>query len=439
MANTRLTRTFSSGSGTTFTTSFWVKRTGLGLGFLFEGYGSGTYDTECFFNSDDTLHFRNTSNSNYTFNLNPTRKFRDVNSYYHLLFQFIASGDSGVYAKIYVNGIQETVFTTNTQGAGGTQWNNTAPCTIGASHEGNYNFNGIISHFHHCDGTALAPTVFGETDATTGEWKIKTSPTFTLGTNGFTILKDGNTITDQSSNSNDWSLGGGTLTKTEDCPDNVFATMNPLENHQQQGTYTNGNNTYQTNSSNYTYNTATLGVNSGKFYWEVEYDAKSGGVNYPQVGITSTQTTNTNQELGNFANDWGYGEYDTSPKLRNNNTDAVWGSAYVEGDIIGVALDCDNNKLYFSKNGTWQESGNPTAGSGGISITAPSSTPLGFYFPSVAYYDGTNNGTFKANFGNGYFGTTAVSSAGTNASNNGIFEYDVPTGYTALSTKGLNL
>ena len=42
------------------------------------------------------------------------------------------------------------------------------------------------------------------------------------------------------------------------------------------------------------------------------------------------------------------------------------------------------------------------------------------------------------NFGNGYFGTTAVSSAGTNASNNGIFEYDVPTGYTALSTKGLN-
>jgi hypothetical protein len=43
------------------------------------------------------------------------------------------------------------------------------------------------------------------------------------------------------------------------------------------------------------------------------------------------------------------------------------------------------------------------------------------------------------NFGNGYFGTTAVSSAGTNASGIGIFEYDVPTGYTALSTKGLNL
>ena len=47
-----------------------------------------------------------------------------------------------------------------------------------------------------------------------------------------------------------------------------------------------------------------------------------------------------------------------------------------------------------------------------------------------------NNGTsgWNANFGNGYIEQTAVSSAGTNASNNGIFEYDVPSGFTALST-----
>ena len=47
--------------------------------------------------------------------------------------------------------------------------------------------------------------------------------------------------------------------------------------------------------------------------------------------------------------------------------------------------------------------------------------------------------TTDANFGNGYFGTTAITSEGTNASGNGKFEYDVPTGYTALCTKGLNL
>ena len=82
-----------------------------------------------------------------------------------------------------------------------------------------------MSHFHFVDGQQYDASVFGSTDATTGEWKINTSPTMTMGNNGFTILKDGNTITDQSSNSNNFTLGAGTLTQTEDCPSNVFATM----------------------------------------------------------------------------------------------------------------------------------------------------------------------------------------------------------------------
>ena len=87
-------------------------------------------------------------------------------------------------------------------------------------------------------------------------------------------------------------------------------------------------------------------------------------------------------------------------------------------------------------------SGDPTSGAtgtGGISITSASSSNSGNYFFGCTNHDSSNNGTWQWNFGNGYFGTTAVSSAGTNASSNGIFEYDVPTGYTALSTKGLNL
>jgi len=94
----------------------------------------------------------------------------------------------------------------------------------------------------------------------------------------------------------------------------------------------------------------------------------------------------------------------------------------------------DNNKLYFSKNGTWQNSADPAAGSNGISITAGKT-----YFFATGKTGANSGQKVVGNFGNGYFQTTAVSSAGTNASNNGIFEYDVPTGYTALSTKGLNL
>ena len=59
------------------------------------------------------------------------------------------------------------------------------------------------------------------------------------------------------------------------------------------------------------------------------------------------------------------------------------------------------------------------------------------YIPFNSIHTSGDLGSF--NFGNGYFNDAAISSEGTNASSNGIFEYDVPTGYTALSTKGLNL
>ena len=116
---------------------------------------------------------------------------------------------------------------------------------IGTTDGSSNYWNGLMSHVHFVDGTAYDASTFGSTDSTTGEWKINTSPSITMGTNGFTILKDGNTITDQSSNSNDFTLGGGTLTNTEDCPSNVFATLNPLYvvNAAQMPTLTNGNTT----------------------------------------------------------------------------------------------------------------------------------------------------------------------------------------------------
>ena len=118
------------------------------------------------------------------------------------------------------------------------------------------------------------------------------------------------------------------------------------------------------------------------------------------------------------------------------STGTAFGATFGAGDIIGVAMDLDNHKIYYSKNGVFQGSGNPSTGANGLDIdTSPAS---GFYYAQGANIHNTAS-TFQTNFGNGYFGTTAVSSAGTNASGNGIFEYDVPTGFTALSTKGLNL
>ena len=102
-----------------------------------------------------------------------------------------------------------------------------------------------------------------------------------------------------------------------------------------------------------------------------------------------------------------------------------------------MAIDIDNNKLYFGKNGTWEESGDPTSGATGTGATSTLASNT-TYLVGCANYGYTTANSWEFNFGNGYFGTTAVSSAGSNASGLGIFEYDVPTGYTALCTKGLN-
>ena len=98
--------------------------------------------------------------------------------------------------------------------------------------------------------------------------------------------------------------------------------------------------------------------------------------------------------------------------------------------------------LYFSKNGTWQNSGVPTSGAtgtGAIDITqgAYITNPLNAWFPAVCGDSNGQNYTWSTNFGNGYFGTTAVSSAESDDAGIGSFEYDVPAGYYAICTDNL--
>ncbi len=453
MATTYLKRT-TWGTPTNkkkFTFSFWFKNSKINkpdeecfLTSLTDPYASNNR-LHMSIDGGEQLKIEQNDLDGYNFQMKTNRLFLDPTGWTHAVFKVDTTQTTEANRfKMFLNGVEETSWAIENYPE--LNLDIKVPETdrdvyIGTwSGSGQY-WDGYMSYYYYTDGYAYDADTFGEFDSDSGEWKINTSPSVNYGTNGFLVLKDGNTYTDQSSNSNDFTLGGGTLTNTEDCPSDVFCTFNILDNYYQAGTYSNGNTTFQTNTTNYTYNAGTIGVSKGKFYWEVEYDAKSGGNVEAIIGITSTQPTTTTKALGTYPNDWGYHTQNVTSYYLNNDVYTAYGTAYTEGDIIGVALDADNNKLYFSKNGTWQNSGDPTSGStgtGALSITAPSSTPLGAYFPSVTFYAGGNNGTFKANFGNGYFGTTAISSEGTNASSIGKFEYDVPTGYTALSTKGLN-
>ena len=449
MANTYLSRTFGTETNRKiWTWSAWVKRTNLVANYqnaLFAAYENSSNRSVIRF-QEHRLNFQDTDNS---VEIKTNRLFRDTSAWYHIVVRVdTTQGTASNRVRMYVNGVQETSFNTANYPDQNDNMKMNANCLhyINArSGSGSVESiaSMVYSHVHFSDGSSLAPTVFGSTDSTTGEWKINTSPSFTPGNNGFTILKDGNGVADVSANSNNWTIGvgsGGGLSKTQDNPSNVFATLNALAKPGAGNlpSFGNGNTHYNktgTGSGNNSMVVATLGATTGKFYYEYKMNDSNAFI----AGISTLDGTYYDANGGSMNTSQGVGvAYQSSGNKIINGTSSSYGSSYGSGNIIGVAFDLANNFIYFSKNGTFQNSGNPTSGSsgtGGIAIAttgityAPFAQNNGYNSPSSIYY----------NFGNGYFGTTAVASAGTNASNNGIFEYDVPTGYTALSTKGLNL
>ena len=451
MASTRLQRNPSTqGTTETGTLSVWVKRSSLSSNQNFFTSVIGGNYFEIYFKTTDEIQVYGTSSVNT--DLTTNRKFRDVNAWYHIVLAIDSTQSTASNrVKLYVNGELETsYFTANYPGQGNNMYINggSGSINIGSLNPSGSNFfDGSMSHYHWIDGTQYDASAFGETDATTGEWKAKTSPSVTYGTNGFFILKDGNSVTDQSGNSNNFTVAGGTLTDLKDNPDNVFATMNPLDNGQSGTTIllANGNNTFMTNSGSGDLGLkSTLGANSGKYYWEFKDMAQGQTCGTAEMDMRIVVNKNGGAGLVGGQN-WTVQRYSGSEmNIYNNGTysrvSTLWGGSN-SGDIYSIALDCDNGKIFMQKNGTGYKD---LSGNTGDPVNGTNPTFSGLATDGSKYYGawtenrGNVDNSCHYNFGNGYFGTTAVSSAGTNASGNGIFEYDVPTGYTALSTKGLN-
>ncbi len=430
MASTYLTRTpSSSGNRKTWTLSMWVKRSNDNYSQL---SGTGTGSTYLLIGFGDTQpRILQSSGAGEAVSVQINNKCKDVNGYYHLVFRVdTTQATASNRIRMYINGEEGTYSETDYPSQNlDMYYNYNIVHGIGARGDGDAKFEGIMSHVHFADGQSLAPTVFGESDSATGEWKIITNPSFTLGTNGFSILKDGNTITDQSSNSNNWTLAGGTLTKTEDNPSNVFATWNPLSPNDSI-TYSYGNGVVTgSNATNYSMScSTTLGASSGKYYWEMKYSTAGNGNEC--IGVANFDNYEYNQNMTSGTTGYVSLRWDGERQI-NGATTSNYFTPPGTGAVLMCAMDMDNGKVFFGSNGTWFGSGNPVTGANPTADILTSGTWGGI----LRYL----SSKWECNFGNGYFADNTVSSAGTNASNNGIFEYDVPTGYTALSTKGLNL
>ncbi len=447
MASTYIRKTFST-TGTSrqkFTLSMWIKR-GSGLGaeqMLCECYSGSSAKDEIWLQSNDTINFVKTDGGGLA--TTTSAVFRDTFGWYNLVISADSTQASNANrVKIYINGVQQTLGQQDTipQNANFQFGASGANLTFGMRNAGDWYFDGSMSHVHLIDGTAYDADTFGETDSTTGIWKPKTAPSVTYGTNGF-FLKFENSAafgTDSSGNSNTFTVNG-TMTQNIDTPSNVFATLNPLARSTTSGNYSNGNLTFDRpgSTASWVNTVSTIGASSGKYYWEYKVidagDPQNGCV-IGFMNIDGSDFQNRSDDLNQSSTEQNIGWYSLGNLFNQVSTIDTF-NTYTDGDIIQLAMDLDNGYLYWGKNGTWENSADPTSGATGTGGKATSLIGLnGQYVFSIAHRE---DGNGSANFGNGYFGTTAVASAGTNASGIGIFEYDVPTGYTALSTKGLNL
>ena len=442
-----LNRTLGTSNRRTFTFSAWVKRSLLASNQCFFGNinfaGGGSTNQQFFlgFNGSDQLdllHYNNgTSNG-----LTSSAVYRDPSAWYHVVCAIdTTQATSTNRLKLYINGSQITTFasssypTQNTDTFINANLATAIGTQVGTGIGNSYFVGGYITEVNFIDGQQLTPSSFGRTNTATGVWE-PLAYTGTYGTNGFYVnFSDNSNITaatlgkDYSGNGNNWTPNNFSVTagagndSLVDSPTSYgtdtgvggsvrgnYCTWNPLDRSSTLGlTLSNGNLDAASNTAGYGTVRGTLAVSSGKWYFEVTVTASSGNRQF--IGVYGMQD-NLSVFPGATANSYGY--FGLNGEKYNNSTGASYGASYTTNDVIGVALDLDNGRIWWSKNGTFQASGNPAAGTN-------------------AAYTGLS-GTFAPAFGDDQDVQSAsvVLNAGQRA-----FAYTAPSGFKALCTQNL--
>jgi len=274
----------------------------------------------------------------------------------------------------------------------------------------------------------------------TGNFSVATSQ-FDVDSNTKLLLHmdaDHSIGTDSSGEGNHFVSYNFTLNdQCTDTPTNNFATFNPLTLNNNTGAnysaLSEGNTrvdgTSATNNGNAH---STIGFNSGKWYCEAKILDVNGTL-YPIVGVVPQD--NIEKCSGNFGT-IGYASTDTvgySPNGNKiiNDSGSSYGNSFTDNDILGIAIDCDNGAVYFSKGGTFQNSGDPTSGASKTNA-AMTFTPSKNYFFGCSPYQ--SDSIVMMNFGNPAF---EIASGNSDANGYGTFEYAPPSGYYAVCTQNL--
>ena len=422
-----LTRTPSSASNsTTFTWSAWVKTNRSDSHetlFSATPSGDGTLQYEIILTNDQLNTYG--INSSFVWDKKLSRVFRDRSAWYHLVIAFDTTDSTAEdRIKIYVNGERETDFATNTNPSlnSTTGFNKTEEHSIGArtGYSGAQYFDGYQAEINFIDGLQLGPESFGETHPITGAWVPK-SYAGTYGTNGFYLNFSDNSNTtattlgkDYSGNGNNWTPSGfqvstpGGMDSMEDTPTNNWCTLNGAANSPGTRTLSDGNLQADLSTSGAKAVGTFLIPLSGKWYWEMMANDSNSN---QDTGVLQADSNFNTRDTSLAASYFPNGEY----KIESANQVSGF-NTYTAQDIISVAFDADASppEIYFAKNGTWQNSADPAAGTNGLSLTAGKR-----YLPYLQHGSSSSSSSGLFNFGQR------------------AFSYTPPSGFKTLNAKNL--
>ena len=371
--NAYLSRTpASAGSRKTWTYSTWVKVSRVAYNNLFSNLVNNDNGLYVFW-SNSRFYIQDSSLSGGANVYTERTHFRDFSAWYHLVISYdTTQATASNRVRMYINGVQETLLGTQPNQNIDGWWNSTETCFIGrqTNNIDLYDFHGYMADIYFVDGSALDASSFGAFDDN-GVWQAA-EYSGTFGTNGFHLLDFANESTvghDSSGNENDFTANNISTTAGAgndvlfDVPVNGtqtdsgaggevsgnYCTLSPLLNPSS-STLSNGNLQISTSSSGYGKVNGTIGVSSGKFYWEIYIDSKPRDV---IVGIETPEVSSINTYTGNSAGSIGW--YHGGSIYENGGfTSYNGGATYGAGDYIGVALDMDAGTLVFYKNGVSQ-------------------------------------------------------------------------------------
>ena len=186
----------------------------------------------------------------------------------------------------------------------------------------------------------------------------------------------------------------------------ITTTFSPNANF----TMSNGNLTAQLSSPQDWYTIlSTVGKSSGK--WYAEFVSITDNTNF--FGVASSLPAQSSF-LGNIAGSAAYQGYSPTIRVDGTITRQSLDPTTTVGDTVMVALDMDYGMVWFGKNGTWLNNGNPYTRANPMA-TGRTGT---YYFGFSAYYQNSTKAT--ANFGGS------------------AWSYTPPIGFSGMNTSGVS-